>query len=72
MWTIAINIGIFLATYKYRRYTIFAHFLIGLGVAIITILSAFPMLLKADLSNLRPNIRIHTLIGIAIIAAIML
>jgi len=72
MWTIAINLGIFLALYKYRKYTIFGHFLIGLGVAATTLITSMPLLLAKPIPT-KPSIQTtHVLIGIAIIAAIFL
>ena len=44
IWIISINIGIFLVHYKYRPIWMFAHVLIGFGVAFITLLFAIPII----------------------------
>lgn len=72
MWTIAINIGIFLALYRYRKYSMVGHFLIGLGVACCTLITSMPLLLDKPIPT-APSVRTtHIYIGIAIVAAIFL
>lgn len=72
MWTIAINIGIFLATYRYRKYAIFGHFLIGFGVAFITLLFTFPVFLNATIPSKSSRMRTHMVTGFVIVVAIFL
>jgi len=72
MWTVAINVGIVLAMYRHKRYTMFGHFLIGFGVAFITLLFSFPMLLNTPLSSVPPSKQIHIKVGYAIVGTIFL
>jgi hypothetical protein len=72
LWTVAINFAIFFAMYKYRKYTIFLHFVIGMGVSIITVLSSMPLLLKTTIPTTNNPTRIHMIVGIAILSVICL
>lgn len=72
IWTIAINVGIFLALYRYRKYTMIGHFIIGFAVACSTLIIAMPLLVDKPIPT-TPSVRKdHFLIGIAIVAAIFL
>lgn len=70
MWSIAINIGIFLALYRYRRYTMVGHFIIGFVVGCSTLITSMPLVLDIPISTIPEDKRANFLIGIAIIAAV--
>ena len=72
MWTVTINVGIFLAMYKYKRYTIFGHFIIGFAVAFITLLFTFPVLLKTTIPSAASKKKTHYIIGYVVVCAIFL
>jgi len=72
MWTVTINVGIFLAMYKYRRHTILGHFIIGFAVAFITLLFTFPVLLQITTPSTPPKKRNHYIIGYVIVSDIFL
>lgn len=56
--------------YKHKRYTMFGHFLIGFGVALVTLLFSFPMLLKTNLPvNSSPR-KTHIIVGYVIVGTI--
>ena len=44
LWTVAINIAIFFAKYKYTKYGIIVHAIIGMTVVLITLTTALPLL----------------------------
>ena len=71
LWTIVINLGIFMAMYKYRRYSMFLHFLFSLGVSAITIIYSVPLMIGKTIPTSGP-IKTHIIIGIAILSLIVL
>lgn len=71
MWTLAINFAVFFALYKYRRYTIFLHFLLGLGVATVTVVTSLPMVFEKSLPPLPGKHRTHYIIGVVVICLVV-
>jgi hypothetical protein len=61
-----------LALYKYRRYAIVGHILIGLAVCAFTIVTSVPLYFSINMATAKPLKRTHMLIGIAILIAIAL
>jgi hypothetical protein len=71
-WTVGINLAIFMALYKYRRYTMFLHFLGSLGVAATTIVYSLPLILERAIPAGNSPLRTHMIIGVAILSLIFL
>ncbi len=72
LWTIAINFAILMAMYKYRRYSMFLHFLISLGVSATTIVYSLPLMIEKAIPSKNSPMRTHMMIGIAILSLIFL
>lgn len=70
MWTIAINFAVYFAMYRYRKYTMFVHYLLAGAVAILTMVFSLPILISSGISSQPSKTTTHKLIGISIIGII--
>lgn len=67
-----INVGVFLAMYRYRKYTMFGHFIIGFGVVFVTLLFTFPIILDTKIPSAPSRYRTHQITGYTIVVAMFL
>lgn len=74
LWTFVIDIGIFFALYKYRKYSLFLHIAIGLFVALTTLITSLPILIAEGIPSTEDESyeQRHFIIGFVIIIFILI
>ena len=51
VWTFVINIAVFFAMYKFKAFNIYIHAIIGLFVALVTLITSLPILIEEGIPD---------------------
>ena len=74
LWSFVIDLAVFVVLYKYRPLWMFAHVIIGFGVAFVTLLFALPILRQNGIPETENAFKLqrHFIIGTVILAIVFL
>jgi ABC-type thiamin/hydroxymethylpyrimidine transport system permease subunit len=74
LWSFGINIAIFFALYKYTKYSIFVHIVLGFTIVLITIITSIDIWVFEGIPvrENKYNSQRHTIIGIIILLLFVL